>query len=79
MARDMHTDNARVFRAVVTVTFDNGTVSTYAYGPYTASGPARRMLTKEVRMWERRSLSEFYGEFTVAGAVEAASLSWETP
>lgn len=75
MSRQMLAASIAVYRAVVVVTATNGHVTRLAVGPYSTSGPAKRMLKKELASWRFRLDAGRIA--SVTGHVESAATAWE--
>jgi hypothetical protein len=78
MARK-HANNGRIYRAVVTRHFANGTADTLTYGPYDTPAPAKGQIT----YWEtqaHRSHGQYRNParaYTVTSRIETAEVVWK--
>jgi hypothetical protein len=73
MARHIWGDETgRIYRAVVTVTYETGKVTPFAYGPYSSQGAAKRQATREAAYFER-----WGNTVSVTSQIESAFVFWE--
>lgn len=78
MARN-HAEADRYYRAVVTMTFDNGKVVTYVYGPYVAEAQAKARITahETLAAQSRGQYRNPEHAFSATGHIETTEVNWQ--
>lgn len=78
MARYM-APNDKVYRAVITTTYEDGRSVTTFYGPFTAKAPATSVINQEKRAlaWQQNHGFTWQGPYELSTHIESCDPVWE--